>query len=152
MKVLHRLRSALLREVLRGERVPRGFGVAWVEYHRDAAVAMPIPLNLVAGAVRAAWLWMKSDAWRAWSNDPALDPLAALEHMARQHCHTLGPVESEPNTTNSLCVSANADALRLLSMHGRFRIVREHGRAVVGYWPEHDPLRALDERIASHPV
>ena len=34
---------------------------------------------------------------------------------------------------------ADADALRTLAEHGRFRIIRECGRMVVGYWPENDP-------------
>ena len=30
-----------------------------VRTFEDAAVAMPIPLNLLAGRARAAWLWLK---------------------------------------------------------------------------------------------
>ena len=71
--------------------------------------------------------------------------LDALEGMARQHCFT-----SETSMlTNSQALSTNADVLRLLARHGRFRITVELGRAVAGYWPENDPqeaaLRKLNE-------
>jgi hypothetical protein len=74
----------------------------------------------------------------------ALELLAALEDIARQHCYT-NPVENVYqgvtviNITDSGALSADADALRVLAQHGRFRIIREHGRMVVGYWPENDP-------------
>ena len=66
--------------------------------------------------------------------------------MARQHCFT-DPKQAvrngvtEINTTDSGALSADADALRILASHGRFRIIREHGRMVLGYWPEHDPTK-----------
>lgn len=61
--------------------------------------------------------------------------LDALEDMARQHCHT----HTDSKQTNSEALSANADALLVLAKHGRFRITKERGRMVVGYWPENDP-------------
>jgi hypothetical protein len=70
--------------------------------------------------------------------------LEALESMARQHCFTdererfLRGVR-EINITDSGDIGANADALRTLAERGRFRIVRQAGRMVVGYWPENDP-------------
>jgi len=72
------------------------------------------------------------------------DFLDQIEDMARQHCFTDKEVKryhgvAEFNVTDSGATSANADALRMLAKHGRFRIVREYGRMVVGYWPEHDP-------------
>lgn len=73
--------------------------------------------------------------------NPILD---ALEDMCRQHCFT-NPVatlykgESQVDITDSGALSANALALRVLAEHGRFRIVREYGRMVAGYWPENDP-------------
>jgi homogentisate 1,2-dioxygenase len=75
------------------------------------------------------------------------DFLDQIEDMARQHCFTDKEVRryhgvAEVNVTDSGATSANADALRTLAKHGRFRIVREYGRMVVGYWPENDPNRA----------
>jgi|ERR1035441_828436 hypothetical protein len=72
------------------------------------------------------------------------DLLDALEDMARQHCYTNRTLKTyqgviEIKTTDSGALSANADALRTLAEHGRFRIIRECGRMVVGYWPENDP-------------
>jgi len=34
-------------------------------------------------------------------------------------------------------------ALRALAANGRFRIIREYGRMVVGYWPENDPEKKI---------
>jgi hypothetical protein len=71
--------------------------------------------------------------------------LDALEEMARQHCHT-GTAAKDHNgqvagtlVTDSGAISTNADALRTLAKHGRFRIVAQMYRMVVGYWPENDP-------------
>jgi hypothetical protein len=71
--------------------------------------------------------------------------IAALEDMARQHCHT-AKVDRDYNgqvagthVTDSGALSANEDALDILARLGRFRIVAAHGRMVVGYWPENDP-------------
>jgi hypothetical protein len=32
------------------------------------------------------------------------------------------------------------EALRMLAKNGRFRILREVGRMVIGYWPENEPI------------
>ena len=72
--------------------------------------------------------------------------LDALEGMARNHCYLDTATKtyqgaSETNVTDSGGLSADAEALRLLARHGRFRVERASGRMVVGYWPEHDPKR-----------
>lgn len=72
------------------------------------------------------------------------ETLNDLESMARQHCYTNRHEATyrgvaEINVTDSGCLSADADALRTLAKHGRFRIIRAGGRMVVGYWPENDP-------------
>lgn len=41
--------------------------------------------------------------------------------------------------TDSGAISSRADMLRRLAALGKFRIVGETGRMVVGYWPENDP-------------
>ena len=69
--------------------------------------------------------------------------LDALEDMARQHCYT----DNYSHATNSQALSANADALLVLSKHGRFRITTERGRAVAGFWPEHDPQEAALRKL-----
>lgn len=39
-----------------GERLPRGWGVAWFQQARRAAVVLPVPINLVAGVLaRLYW-------------------------------------------------------------------------------------------------
>ena len=55
---------AYVRVVRQGELLPPWYGVAWVDYARDVAVCMPVPLNAVAGAVRAAYLWVRFSLWR----------------------------------------------------------------------------------------
>jgi len=78
--------------------------------------------------------------------------LDGIESMARQHCYTdqickLYNNIPETNITDSGASSANAEALRELAQHGRFRIVREYGRMVIGYWPENDPEKKKQEVI-----
>ena len=45
--------------VRHGERLPRGYGVAWREFDRDCSVVMPIPINVLASWVRRAWHWFR---------------------------------------------------------------------------------------------
>jgi len=77
------------------------------------------------------------------ANDGGNDLLDELESMARQHCFTattgVHHGVMEENITDSGAISSDAETLRTLARHGRFRIVREGGRMVVGYWPEDDP-------------
>jgi len=72
--------------------------------------------------------------------------LDALRSMCGQHCDTR-KAEKDYNgqvagslVTDSGAITANATALQLLAEHGRFRIVAEGGRMVVGYWPENEPV------------
>lgn len=60
--------------------------------------------------------------------------LDALEGMVRQHCYT-----AEDGMTDSGAITANAEALLLLEEHRRFRVKKDLGRMVCGYWPENDP-------------
>lgn len=45
-----------------GDELPPGYGLAWRCWDRDALVVMPVPLNVLAGGVRAAWHWLKVGA------------------------------------------------------------------------------------------
>lgn len=51
--------GALVRVVPQGQRIPPGFGVAWVRWDTGDAVCMPVPLNIVAATGRRAWAWLK---------------------------------------------------------------------------------------------
>lgn len=71
--------------------------------------------------------------------------LDVLEELTRQHCYT-GTALRDYNgqvagslVTDSGALTTDSDALRRLADAGRFRIVAEFGRMVVGYWPENDP-------------
>lgn len=39
--------------------MPPFYGVAWREWHRNATIALPIPLHLIARALRALWLFLR---------------------------------------------------------------------------------------------
>ena len=43
--------------IWQGERYPRGYGMAWLDFERNAAVCYPIPLNVVMRAAYLAWVW-----------------------------------------------------------------------------------------------
>lgn len=73
--------------------------------------------------------------------------LELVEGVARQHCYT-HTVDRDYNeqvagtlVTDSSALTADSIALRRLANAGRFRVVAEHGRMVVGYWPENDPQK-----------
>jgi 2',3'-cyclic-nucleotide 2'-phosphodiesterase (5'-nucleotidase family) len=77
--------------------------------------------------------------------------LEVIEYMARQHTHTAlvdrdynGQVKGT-RVTDSGALSSNQSVLELLAKHGRFRIVAQAGRMVVGYWPENDPTNVKAE-------
>lgn len=79
--------------------------------------------------------------------------LDRLEDMARQHCHTAvakrdynGQVAGS-KVTDSGALTTSAEVLRVLAEHGRFRVVAEGGRMVVGYWPENDPQKAQEGKL-----
>lgn len=61
--------------------------------------------------------------------------LDALANMVRQHCV---PNDSPGKELDSMALSTNADAMRLLAEHGRFVIMRDTGRRVIGYWKKED--------------
>jgi hypothetical protein len=42
-----------------GDEMPPWYGVAWYEFSRDAAVCLPVPLNLVAGLLRSLWAFLR---------------------------------------------------------------------------------------------
>ena len=55
--------------------------------------------------------------------------LEALEDMVNQHCSI------ENGELDSMALSANADAMRLLAKHNRIVITSEYGRRVIAKWP-----------------
>jgi hypothetical protein len=100
---------------------------------------------VVAAAATAVFGW---ELWRGLrgvrERNAALD---REEEWARQECYTDRTERMfnglpEVSVTDSGASSVRAEALRRLAAAGRFRIVREYGRMVVGYWPENDPIMA----------
>jgi hypothetical protein len=82
--------------------------------------------------------------WNSRVEPSGSELLDQIEAMARQYCFTARNTRTyhgvpEINVTDSGALSADADALLTLAKHGRFRVVRECGDMVVGYWPENDP-------------
>ena len=43
--------------IWQGERYPRGYGMAWLDFQRNAAVCYPIPLNVIVRAAYLVWVW-----------------------------------------------------------------------------------------------
>lgn len=109
-----------------------------------------VPAQVQTGLVVLAGLGnaCKAAAEAGEEEKAALDQKAMLdpiEELVRQNCITR-TVDRDYNgqvagsmVTDSGAISEHADALRTLAKHGRFRIVAEGARMVVGYWPEHDP-------------
>lgn len=46
---------------------PRGYGLAWRDFCRHQAVLYPIPLNVLIGALREAYLWVRFN-WMPWDS------------------------------------------------------------------------------------
>lgn len=61
MKLVHRI--SMWRDAHNGETLPRGYGIAWVEFYADRAVCLPVPLHIIASFIRTAW--QKVRIWRA---------------------------------------------------------------------------------------
>jgi hypothetical protein len=98
------------------------------------AVGTLVPVSLVREALSV-------------KDSETADLLDTVEDLARQHCHT-GTALRDYNgqvagtlVTDSGALTTDAIALRRLAEAGRFRIVAEHGRMVVGYWPENEPRK-----------
>lgn len=92
------------------------------------------------------------NALRAENGALRKEVLDTVEDSCRQGCFTAlvkkdynGQVDGT-KVTDSGALSSYASDLRRLAEAGRFRIVAEHGRMVVGYWPENDPQAALAQR------
>lgn len=86
-RVLVRVESLLVRPVNRGELMPRGYGLAWVAYNAPQAVFMPIPLNVIARALRASWLWFKRGGVAVPSD--AAEAFEAGIRLERSRWHSL---------------------------------------------------------------
>ncbi len=49
----------ILKTIQSGDVIPRGYGVAWIDAYTPRAHCLPVPLNLIVRAARAAWLRAK---------------------------------------------------------------------------------------------
>ena len=70
--------------MVEGDRPPRGWGLAWFDFHRQQFVVMPIPLNLLAGAARRLYLWARAP----FRNDMTLSERACFDRgfQLGRHC------------------------------------------------------------------
>lgn len=57
-------RWRLVRRVREDEIIPALYGVAWQDWRARTVVVMPIPVNVVAGLLRSAWIFLRW-GWRA---------------------------------------------------------------------------------------
>lgn len=83
----------LVRVVRAGDLYPRGYGLAWARWQADECVALPIPLNVLAGLARRGWFWFKRGGV-ALPNDPAEAYAAGYRHGLGWASGWLGSEES----------------------------------------------------------
>lgn len=67
----------LVRDVHHSQLLPRGYGIAWINWRQDKAVCLPIPLNSIVGFIRKLWYWCKYP--RMFYNDSRQAYNAGLE-------------------------------------------------------------------------
>ncbi len=48
-----------IKEVREGEMIPPFHGIAWREFERDCAIALPVPLNWLASIARNVWFFLQ---------------------------------------------------------------------------------------------
>lgn len=48
-----------VKEVKMGEMIPPWYGVAYVRYELNAAVCLPIPLNVIVAVSRSVYAWLR---------------------------------------------------------------------------------------------
>lgn len=63
-------------EVSAGEIIPRGYGLAWRNVHRETGVFMPMPFNLVARYARWAFWALKVPNIRLWERAASSEELS----------------------------------------------------------------------------
>jgi hypothetical protein len=59
--------------------------------------------------------------------------LEALEDMVNQHCTTTNTKGEIPHL-DSMALSANADAMRILAKHNKIVIESQYGRRIIARW------------------
>lgn len=76
-----------MQDIAPGEALPPAYGVAWYDYDRDVCVVMVIPLNVVAGAARVAWRWLRFPPWRrgVYRDQQAARAASAERYAAKQY-------------------------------------------------------------------
>lgn len=88
------LRWLGFREVREGELGPRGFGVAWRNYHKPTTIVWVVPLNRVARWIHRAYWWLAvpkgveadfREGW--WKQRQRIDELETelAKHRFRMH-------------------------------------------------------------------
>lgn len=112
--------------VIPGSRIPRGYGIAWHAFDRNAGVAMPLPLNLFAGAARRLYYWAAK----------GVDP-SHLE-MLEDQVHTLREREKLFTKEKAELVNRAEFAERRL-----FQLI-----AALRKGPDHLPLEELERLFA----
>lgn len=119
-----------------------------------AAFIEPHLSELAARAEQAEARVQEVEAELAAAQKEILDE---IEGAARQGCASntverdwKGQVAGTVVTTSG-AISTYAEQLRRLSAAGRFHIVSEFGRMVVGYWPENKPSDAAIDAARANP-
>lgn len=67
-----------------GERVPRGYGLAWHDLFHNQVVVFPIPFNLVARWLRELYFWLRNPWTDAMTRDQRAAYLRGYHDGARR--------------------------------------------------------------------
>lgn len=121
----------LVQELEPGTRPPRGYGFAWDDYAVNVRVYLPIPLNVLARAGRAAWEGLRGGYARALR--------LPSEERSRLEAHV--------RHLTALHEAATRDALRQRREVGYLRSQLSHLLAGGLGQPEAQVRRALDQHL-----
>ena len=100
------------RNAYEGERVPWGWGVAWLDHNRNVWILLPIPLNVVARTLRRAYYTLarcgadddlERRTWKLRVNraererDVAIELLLRSQRLLDGPMHPLGQTAVQPD-------------------------------------------------------
>ena len=75
-----------------GRKLPRMYGVAWVEYYSDCVVLYPIPFNLFLKWIREFWFYLKQTQSRSHYDKRLAE---AFRAGREEHRHEVNEISKE---------------------------------------------------------
>lgn len=95
---------------------PDGYGTAWQLWQMNARVCMPVPLNLIAGAIRATWHWFKRGFYASGHSPRYAEAMAWGEVRGYAFGLEHGRLDAEAAMRTN---TTRVDAAALTSLAGR---------------------------------